>query len=64
MENITYLLFFLSIISILFIIATMIVAGDLSFNAGFRQKISLILVLSYLSLKCFLWLKNENQKDN
>jgi hypothetical protein len=57
MENIAYLLFFLSLISILFILATIIAVGDWNFNADLRLKIYIIFALGYLAFKSYLWIK-------
>ncbi|MFK4925908.1 hypothetical protein ACI1TM_04360 [Lactococcus garvieae] len=57
MENIAYLLFFLSLIGIFFVLATIVAVGDYSFNAGFRSKIYIIFALGFLAYRSYLWVK-------
>lgn len=57
LENIAYLLFFLSLIGVFFILATIVAVGDFTFNAGLRSKIYIIFSLVFLAYRSYLWIK-------
>lgn len=57
LENIAYLLFFLNLIGVFFILATIVAVGDFTFNAGLRSKIYIIFSLGFLAYRSYLWIK-------
>lgn len=63
MENVAYLLFFISIIGIMFLLATLIFGGHLEYNSGLSMKITIILALSYLAFKSYLWIKQIKEDE-
>jgi len=50
-------LFFLSLIGVFFILATIVAVGNFSFDAGFRAKLYIIFALGFLAYRSYLWLK-------